>query len=310
MGRIETNQIEYENFGRCVRITNNIVELLVPLQVGPRIIKYAFLGEDNVLFEDINRLVSEDLSTYDEYSDDKWFLYGGHRLWMSPEYMPSSYYPDNGDVTYEEIENGIVVYGPREESNNVQKILTIILKEDSSEVSITNEILNLGEEEKTIAPWAITTLAKNGVSITPICNEKTAFTPNKVFAYWPYTKLNDKRMEFIEKKYLKITQDTCNYDAFKIGINNDCGWSAYQIDDTIFFKTFDDKYSQPKDYSDYGVNFEVYTKELFLELESLGKLKTISKGEKVILNEKWFLRKDDNKDIVDQIENALKNIEI
>lgn len=310
MGKIETYQLEYKNFGRCLCLTNQIIELLIPIEIGPRIIKYAFVNEDNVLFEDVNRLVSEDLSAYDEYSDDKWYLYGGHRLWMSPEYMPSSYYPDNGDITYEEIENGVRVFGPKEESNNIQKILTIILEEDSNDVSITNEILNLEDTEKTIAPWAITTLAKNGVSITPLCNEKTAFTPNKVFAYWPYTKLNDKRVDFIDKKYMKINQDTCNYDAFKIGVNNDCGWSAYKIDDTIFFKTFDDKYTEPKDYSDYGVNFEIYTKELFLELESLGKLKTISKGEKVVLKEKWCLRKDNNKDIIGSIENNLKTIEI
>ena len=310
MGEIKTCQINYKNFGRCLHITNEIIELVVPLQIGPRIIKYSFVGEENILFEDIDRLVNEDLSKYDEYSDDKWYLYGGHRLWMSPEYMPSSYYPDNQDITYEEIEKGVIIFGSKEEFNNIQKILTIEIEEESSRVSITNEILNLSDEDKKIAPWAITTLCKEGISITPISNKKTSFTPNKVFAYWPYTKFDDDRMDFIENKYLKVRQDVLNQDAFKIGINNTERWSSYAVGENVFFKVFDDIYTESSDYPDYGVNFEIYTKELFLELESLGKLKTISKNEKVTLKEDWYLIKDMNEEILEKIEGSLKHIKI
>lgn len=310
MGNIKTSQINYRNFGKCLHISNEIIELIVPLELGPRIIRYSFVNEENMLFEDIDRLVTEDLSNYNEYTDNKWYLYGGHRLWMSPEYMPRSYYPENSKITYEEIENGIKIIGNTEEHNNIQKILNIVLDKNSSKVSISNEIINLDEKEKTVAPWAITTLCKNGVSITPISNKKTTFTPNKVIAYWPYTKLNDERMSFINDRYLKITQDTNNFDAFKIGINNTDRWSAHIVKENVFLKTFDDIYTEVSDYSDYGVNFEIYTKELFLELESLGKLKTISKGEKVVLNENWYLVKSNNNNLVEKVEEQIKNIEI
>ncbi|MGX4599711.1 hypothetical protein [Faecalimicrobium sp. JNUCC 81] len=310
MGNIKTSQINYQNFGKCLHISNEIIELVVPLELGPRIIRYSFINEENMLFEDIDRLVTEDLSNYSEYTDNKWYLYGGHRLWISPEYMPRSYYPENSKITYEEIENGVKIIGNIEEYNNIQKILNIVLDKNSSKVNISNEIINLDEKEKTIAPWAITTLCKNGVSITPISNKKTTFTPNRVLAYWPYTKFNDERMSFIDDRYLKITQDTNNSDAFKIGINNTDRWSAHIVEENIFLKTFDDIYTEVSDYSDYGANFEIYTKELFLELESLGKLKTISKGEKVVLNENWYLVKSDNNNLVEKVEEQIKNIEI
>ncbi|MEF9992283.1 MAG: hypothetical protein RRZ84_02580 [Romboutsia sp.] len=310
MSYIKTSQINYKNFGRCLHITNDVVELLVPLHLGPRIIKYSFVNESNMLFEDIDRVVSEDLSSYEEYSDNKWYLYGGHRLWMSPEYMPSSYYPDNEDIVYEIIENKIKILGPKEEYNKVQKILIIELEENSSKVSITNEILNLSKEKKCISAWAITTLCSGGVSITPTNDQVTKFIPNKVFAYWPYTKFNDERMDFIENKYLKVEHDNSNYNPFKIGLNNTARWSTYTVGENVFIKSFDDIYSNPSDYSDFGVNFEIYTKELFLELETLSKLKIISQGEKVSLKEEWYIVKDNNKNIKDKVENAIKKIRL
>ncbi|MEG1310586.1 MAG: hypothetical protein RSD47_01135 [Romboutsia sp.] len=309
MGDINIKEIQYSNFGKSIYITNDIIEIVVPLDLGPRIIRYSFVNEDNMLFEDVDRLVTEDLSNYKQYTDNKWYLYGGHRLWMSPEYMPSSYYPENTSIRYEKVENGVKIIGNIEEYNNIQKIVTIVLDKNSSKVEICNEIINLDEREKTIAPWAITTLCKDGVSITPISNIKTDFTPNKVIAYWAYTKLDDKRMEFVDDKYLKITQDTKNNQAFKIGLNNTDRWSAHCVGENVFLKTFDDVYTQVEDYSDYGVNFEIYTKELFLELESLGKLKTIGKNEKVVLNEKWYLMKNNSNNIINKVENELKNIE-
>lgn len=310
MGNIKIKEIKYSNFGKCLHITNDIIEIVVPLDLGPRIIRYSFVNEDNMLYEDIDRLVTEDLTNYNEYTDNKWYLYGGHRLWISPEYMPSSYYPENTPINYELIENGVKVIGNIEEYNNIQKILTVILDKNSSKVDIKNEIINLDEKEKTIAPWAITTLCKDGISITPISNKKTQFTPNKVLAYWPYTKFNDKRMEFIDDKYLKITQDTKNFDAFKIGTNNTDKWSAHVAGENVFIKTFEDDYTCVGDYSDYGVNFEIYTKELFLELESLGKIKTIGKNEKVILNESWYLTKNDNENIIEKVEKEIKSLNI
>ena len=48
-------EITYKNYGRCLEMTNGTVELVVTLDLGPRIIRYGFCGKDNMLYEDIAR---------------------------------------------------------------------------------------------------------------------------------------------------------------------------------------------------------------------------------------------------------------
>ena len=46
-------------------------------------------------------------------------------------------------------------------------------------------------------------------------------------------------------------------------------------------------------YTDGGMPFETYTNKLFLEMESLGELKTLKPGESSIHTEYWSLFKED-----------------
>ena len=97
---IEKKEIQYENYGRCLEIKNNKVRLVVTLDFGPRIIRYSFIDGENILFEDRERVFKELNPQMEEvYGKGKpWIIYGGHRLWKSPENMPETYYPDNNPV--------------------------------------------------------------------------------------------------------------------------------------------------------------------------------------------------------------------
>src|SRR5688500_2216095 len=75
----------------CYRLANKTVEVVVTTDVGPRIIRYAFIGEDNLLGELPDDSVKTELGI--------WKPWGGHRLWTAPEAMPRSYSPDNEPVT-------------------------------------------------------------------------------------------------------------------------------------------------------------------------------------------------------------------
>ena len=106
---VSYQEISYKNYGKCLEISNGAIDLLVTLDVGPRIIRFGFCGKENMLFEDIDREQNynkEDMRAI--YGQDKtWYLYGGHRLWISPEYA-DTYYPDNTPIAYEKIKNGAV----------------------------------------------------------------------------------------------------------------------------------------------------------------------------------------------------------
>ncbi len=84
-------KVQYSNYGECYRLSNGTVEVLVTLDMGPRIIAYKFEGGTNILGElSLETVVKTDLG--------EWRPIGGHRLWHAPEHMPRSYVPDNSPV--------------------------------------------------------------------------------------------------------------------------------------------------------------------------------------------------------------------
>ncbi len=81
--------ISYRGWNNAYRLSNGVVELVVTADVGPRILFYGFLNGKNLLHE-----VEEDAG---KTGGSEFRLYGGHRLWVSPE-VERTYYPDNTPV--------------------------------------------------------------------------------------------------------------------------------------------------------------------------------------------------------------------
>ena len=96
---ISIKEVRYKNFGKCLFISNDLMEVLVTVDIGPRIIKCNLKGKENMMFEDVERNFSNDVSSM--FGEEKtWYTYGGHRIWLSPEGFPETYYPDNDKVLY------------------------------------------------------------------------------------------------------------------------------------------------------------------------------------------------------------------
>jgi hypothetical protein len=64
--------INYAGWERCVRLSNGIVELVATMDVGPRIIRFGFIGGDNE-FKEYPEMLGKT-------GGDEWRIYGGHRL--------------------------------------------------------------------------------------------------------------------------------------------------------------------------------------------------------------------------------------
>ena len=110
----EVKEIQYENYGRCVQISNGLIDLVVTIEVGPRIVRFGFVNEENVLYNDLERkLVNHNPSIAERYGKNAaFYCYGGHRVWISPERMPESYYPDNDPVVYGILPDGVSLPPP------------------------------------------------------------------------------------------------------------------------------------------------------------------------------------------------------
>ena len=286
---ISIKETIYGNFGKCLAISNDSMELLVTVDLGPRIIKCNLLGKKNLMFEDIAREKSVDVSSV--FGEGQtWQIYGGHRMWLSPEKMPETYYPDCNKVLYTISATGATFQPPKQEVTGLQFSMSVSIDETAPKLTVTHYVKNTKSEPVTGAIWCLSVLDKNGTVIVPQPKETTGLLANRVLALWPYTDMTDPRL-FWGRDYIALHQDPKNEAAAKFGINNTAGKIAYVNHGQALVKHFAVNHPNGT-YPDYGCSCEAYACGLFTEAESLSELKTLKKGETMEHTEVWTIVPD------------------
>ena len=289
-----TYQIEdYKNFGKVVAITNGAVELKVTIDVGPRVIYFAFTGGQNIMFNDDQRNVNVGKGDpVFEAAFGKgmyWQIYGGHRIWFSPEEYPYSYVPEDEPVKWT-VNGNKFTFEPKMFSTlGLQFALEIIPDNKKPIVTVNNIIDNRSGGIRKIAVWALSVLAPNGLEIVPQPNEQYRLLSNRTIELWPYTNMADSRVHW-GKEYITLRSVEGNPDGpFKFGINNTVGRAAYLNNGTVFIKKFE--HNKHGIYPDHGMSFETYTNDKFIEMETLGELQEMLPDERSVHTEQWVLKK-------------------
>ena len=120
MGANEVDKVSYLGLPNCYKMTNGVVESVVTTDTGPRVIRYAVTGADNVLAE------LPDVTVTTALGD--WKPLGGHRLWTAPEAKPRSYVPDSQPVAFVvEGERSIRLTAPIDPRVGIEKELLVTL---------------------------------------------------------------------------------------------------------------------------------------------------------------------------------------
>ncbi len=214
-----------------------------------------------------------------------WRIYGGHRLWSSPEMMPRSYSLDDKPVKIDVKDNSVTVSGNPEEGNFIQKEITIRPAANGG-VEVVHAIRNIGRWPIRLACWALSVMRQSGFAIIPIKPskvDKEGLLPDRHLSLWPYTDLSDERL-VLDGECLFVRQNPKIERPFKIGATANPTWTAYWIDGVAFVKQFSEVAG---DYPDYGCNVEVYTNAGMLELETVGPLKMLNPSEFTQHTETW-----------------------
>lgn len=289
MGNITISEARHQHFGRCVKMTNGVVELLVTVDFGPRIIHFATVGMENVFYQDAGK---EPLGqAFPAYGGGVAKVYGGHRLWAAPENVPMCYYPDDGAVSFETlryggVQNGAAFTAPVERVNFIQKSISVVLPDDAPSATVSHSITNHGHWEVELAPWCLTMMAPGAVEVLPMPKRETGLLPNRSFTFWPYSDLSDPRL-VLGREYITLAHDAGMARPFKLGYNNEDGWAAVFNKGQVFLKFFE---PEPGGcYPDNGCTCETYVNGRFLEAETLGELGLLAPGETVRLEEAWEL---------------------
>lgn len=284
--------VRYGGFGRCLRIENGDCELIVTLAIGPRIIRFAKKGGKNFFFEDKKCACKEQGPDFDAFYGEGsyWRIWGGHRIWFSPESKPESYYPDNGRVKWAREEDGTYVFTPKEQKENgVAYTLKVKMADSGCRVRVGMQIKNIGKTPKTYGVWSITVMNKKGMCAIPTPTEDTVLLHNRSFSLWPYAKLGDARF-YMGDRFITLRQNPKADGPFKIGLKNDSGVGGYFLNGDLFVKKA--VYEADMPYPDNGCNYETYTNPHFLELETLGPLCERAPGEVVEHTEDWSILTD------------------
>lgn len=273
-------KVAYGGWENCYRLANDQVELIVTSDVGPRIIRFGFIGRENMFGE-----IQDQLGMT---KSDSWMIFGGHRLWHAPE-AARTYYPDFEPVLVQEIENGLIVTQKPEPTTGIQKQMEIRMKPDSPEVQVKHTLINHNVWSVETAPWGLSVMDVGGTAIVPFPprgSHPESMTPTSVLSIWPYTDLSDPRWG-LGFRFILLKQDPNNSVAQKMGIFNSEGWAAYANHNALFVKQTPLQFDGI--YPDLGVNFELFTNEMILEVESLGPLEMIPPKGTIDHLEYWTL---------------------
>ena len=278
----------YKNYGKCVEIQNRDMLAVVTVDIGPRIVFFGYKGGVNIMNDDKDAFAPLTNEAMDKfyYKGAAWNNYGGHRMWLSPESMPQTYYPDCTPVAYTLTENGVILVPAPQKENGVA--YEIELSMDEKGLLIRHKATNIAEKAQQFAIWALTVSAKGGTEIIPMNTNDTGLLANRQIAVWPYTDLSDDRL-YLGERYVTLKQ-TDKDRAFKLGFDNMSGCAYYVVGDTVFCKKYAANHPDGR-YPDGGMSFETYTGALFTEIETIGELSDVEPGASIQHSELWTLNK-------------------
>lgn len=271
------SMISYAGFDDCILMQSEDTEIIFTTQVGPRILCLRLRGSENLFFEAKGQLGRS--------NSDEYLIYGGHRLWHSPEAVPRTYQNDTAAVSYCIVDNHVTVTQAVEQKTGMLKEMEAWFGEDGG-INVLHRLTNKGMWSVKTGIWALSMMAPSGVLVIPQSTKDTGLLPNRTLTLWSYSKLNDPRISFLEN-HIALRQDVCNTNRFKLGLPNYMGYAAYFINSQMLL--LEHQHHEGALYEDSNSSLETFTNNLFLELETLGATSDVQPEQTIEHLERWHL---------------------
>jgi hypothetical protein len=139
-----TEYLSFAGWERNLKLSNDFVEVIITLEVGPRIISYRPVQGRSVF-----KLVREEAG---KSKEDVWKIRGGHRLWSAPEDFGKEdslcYALDNSEVEHSiEDEFTVRVSNLIEKPTKIRREMVVRLEQKSPKITVEHRITNQGDIE-------------------------------------------------------------------------------------------------------------------------------------------------------------------
>jgi hypothetical protein len=277
-----TKKRDYFGWRESYWLRNGEVELVVPSEIGPRIMRYGFVGGQNVLHNFQHAMGKS--------GEPQWQNRGGHRLWVAPE-GPLSKALDNGPVEIVAEDLRLLVRQPAEPESGMAKEIEIVLAGKGTGVRVRHRVTNCNRWPVRFAPWALSVMRPGGTAIAgfpPRCRHDERLLPTNPLVMWGYTDFSDPRWRFT-RRFVLLRQDAGEPMPQKAGLFTEQAWAAYSVNGELFLKR--SQASATEEYPDYGCSVEIFTNQFMLEIETLGPLRVVEPGAAVEHIEEWSLHR-------------------
>ncbi len=276
---IALEKIAYGGWKNCLKLSDDGIELVVTLDVGPRIIRLGTPGGQN-LFKEFDDQMGKTSGT-------EWMSFGGHRFWHAPEVFPRTYAPDFKPVEYTWKNNVLILTQEMEPETGIQKEIEISIQNKA--VNVSHRLINRNPWAVELAPWSLSVMAAGGRALIPQAEfipHPDVLTPARPLVLWHFTRMNDPRFTWGDR-LIQMREDSQSDSKQKIGIRNAQGWAAYELNKELFIKST--TLMPEASYPDMGCNFEFFTMPGMLEVESLGPLVKLEPNSATVHVEQWFV---------------------
>jgi hypothetical protein len=133
---VKVDRVEYKGWKNCFRVSNDEIEAIVTADVGPRIIRFGFVGGQNLFKEYAEQLGKS--------GEEAFQLRGGSRVWKAPEDPVATWAPDNVPVNIRVTPSGLVATAPVEPLTKLQKEIEISMEATGTKATVSHRITNHG----------------------------------------------------------------------------------------------------------------------------------------------------------------------
>lgn len=272
-----TLEIERTPFGgwqEAYQLRLGETEMVILAEVGPRIVSLRVGRGPNLLYMDPTTLGKGQ-------GDTTWHIYGGHRIWVSPETL-DAYRPDNAPCAVDIQESKLTLITKADPDTLLRKRLTVSAQGDrfvvESAALNTSDLLYQG------AIWCLTCVMPKGVIAFPWgSGGKWDVKRIQWWNSWAGHSSDVRSKQYQPSPDLFLIRPTG--EEGKVGTHSPEGWIAYCREDATFIKSF-----QPDAwaiYPDGGCSVEVYTCAAFIEMETLTPMAILHPGQEIAQQEVW-----------------------
>jgi hypothetical protein len=266
-------KIDYRGWKDSYRFSNGIIELIVVPRISGRVMKYGFIGKENVLWEN-----PQLYGVPSDSQSKEWQNYGGYKLWPAPQKVwgwPPDPLLDGGSCEAEVKDGGICLTGAKSDTSGIRFIRNIKMFQGSSAVEIIQTMENTSDTDVEWGIWDVTQVRPSGRILIPSPDSGKIWGQTGALKQSQWS-MKDGMM------YLKHSGQTGKF--FCMG---DSGWMAYELAGTVYVKKF--KPFPREKFPEGEANSEVYTTKDYVEMEVISPSVKLKPGEKYSFTVYWYL---------------------